>query len=59
MLADKNLEWLSSERFHPVADSERCRGPQPNIEHSLRTLREEFQEELGVLKLLGTPQEDQ
>jgi hypothetical protein len=44
MLADRNLAWLSFERFHPAADSDRCRDPQANIEWSLVTLMEELGE---------------
>jgi hypothetical protein len=38
MLADRRLAWLFYERLHSVADSKRCRDPQPNIGWSLRTL---------------------
>jgi hypothetical protein len=38
MLTDKSLAWLSSERFHLAADSDRHRDPQPNIGWSLGTL---------------------
>ena len=34
MLADRSLANLSSKRYHPAADSDRCRDPQPNIRQS-------------------------
>ena len=37
--------WLSSERLHPAADSDRCRHPQKNTGWSLGTLMEEQEEE--------------
>jgi hypothetical protein len=39
MLANRSI--LSSERLHPVADSDRYRHPQPNTAQSLGTLMEE------------------
>ena len=59
MFADRSLAWLSSERLHPAADSDRYRHPQPNSGWSLGTLMEELGEGLGDLEGLGTPQEDQ
>jgi hypothetical protein len=52
MLADRRK--LSSERFHPTADSDRCRHPQPNSRWSLRTLMEEWEEGLLALKGIET-----
>ena len=40
LLADRSLAWLSSESFHPVADSDRYRHPEPNSRWSLGTLME-------------------
>jgi hypothetical protein len=42
MLADRSVAWLSSEMFHPAADSDICRDPQPNMEWSLETLMEKL-----------------
>ena len=49
MYADKSLAWLSSERLHPAAGSDRCRQPQPNSGWSLGILMEEQEEELQPL----------
>jgi hypothetical protein len=35
MLVGRTLAWLSSERLHLAADSDRCRHPQPNSGWSL------------------------
>jgi hypothetical protein len=44
MLADRNM--ISSERHHPVADSDRYRYPQSNSGWSLGTLMEELEKGL-------------
>jgi hypothetical protein len=59
MLAYRSLAWLSSERLHPAADSDRYRHPQPNDEWSLGILMKELGEELRTPKGMGIPQEDQ
>jgi hypothetical protein len=41
MLADREIAYLSSMRFHSAADGGRCRDPQPNIWQSLGSLVEE------------------
>jgi hypothetical protein len=50
MFADRSLAWLSSERFHPAADSEGCRDTQSNGGWSLGTLMEELEKGLRTLK---------
>jgi hypothetical protein len=37
MLEDRSLAWLSSERLHPAADWDRCRGPESTIGQSLES----------------------
>ena len=49
MLANRSM--LSSERWHPVVDSDRYRYPQPNSGWSLGTLMEEWEEGLWAQKL--------
>lgn len=46
MLADRSLAWLTSERLHSAADSDRCRDPQPNSRHSSESLVEKWRIEL-------------
>jgi hypothetical protein len=41
MPVDKSLAWLSSERHHPAADSDRCIYPRQNSGCSLGTLMKE------------------
>jgi hypothetical protein len=54
MLADRSI--LSSERLHPVADSERYRHPQPNSRWSLGKNR---RKDCGAQKGIGMPKEHQ
>jgi hypothetical protein len=56
MLADRSM--LSSDRFHPTADSDRCRDPQPDSRWSFETLMEELGEGSRSPKGIGTPQKD-
>jgi hypothetical protein len=56
--ADRSPEWLSSERLHSVADSHRCRDPQPNIGGSFGTLIKKFGEGLRDSKGIGSPNDD-
>ena len=59
MFTDRTIEWLSSERPHSAADSDRCRDPLPDTGWSLGTLKKELVEGLMNLKGIGTLQEDQ
>lgn len=52
-----SLAWLSSQRLHPVADSNRCRHPEANSGLKLGILMEENGEGLQATEKLGTPQE--
>jgi hypothetical protein len=59
MLADRSLAWLSFERFHSAADSDRYSRPSPNSGRNLGSLMGEYEEGLLVPKGIGFSQEDQ
>jgi hypothetical protein len=45
MLSDRSLAYLSSERIHPAAVSDRCRQPQTNTGWRFGTHREELEKD--------------
>ena len=47
---------MSSERFHPAADGNRCRDPHPNIRWNLGSLVQELEEGLENPERIETPQ---
>jgi hypothetical protein len=55
MLADRILTWLSYERLHPAADSDRCRHPKSNSRWTLGTLMKKQEERSGASKGIITP----
>jgi hypothetical protein len=57
MFADRSI--LPSEIFHPTADSDRYRHPQPNSGWSLGIFIDEKEEGLWVPKGIGNLQENQ
>jgi hypothetical protein len=59
MLAERILVWLSSERLHPAANSDRSKHSKPNNKWNLGTLMEKSKEGLQAVVEIGIPQEDQ